>query len=83
MAEDESTATTFGRSHHDRGRIVRFVLVGLVAVVLIAVAVDNRHDTTVGYVVGDATVPVWIVMVIAVVVGVVFGWLIKLRSSRR
>jgi uncharacterized integral membrane protein len=62
----------------DRSGIVRWIIVALVVVVLVAVAFDNREEI---YVVGDASAPVWVVLVAAGLAGILIGWLIKHRPS--
>ena len=69
--EHRSFAATF------RGLVVVALLVGLVLV-----ALDNRDNVRVGYVFGDASAPIWIVLVLSAVAGVVIGWLIRHRPRR-
>jgi len=71
----ESTNQGDGRS----GRAVRLVLAAVIVVVLIAVAVDNREEVEIGYVVDQTSAPLWIVLVVAGVAGVLIGWLVKHR----
>jgi uncharacterized integral membrane protein len=71
---DERSSTTV-----DLGRMMRLVLVSLIVAALVLVAVDNRDDVRVGYVVGDTEAPIWIVLALAAVGGVMIGWLIKHR----
>jgi len=68
-----------GRSATDifRSLIVVALLVGLVIV-----ALDNRDNVRVGYVFGDASAPIWIVLVASAIAGVVIGWLIRHRPHR-
>ena len=77
MSDDRRSSTTV-----DLGRIVRFVLVAAIIAVLVLVAVDNREDVRVGYVVGDREAPIWIVLALAAVGGVLIGWLISHRPHR-
>ena len=78
-----STGNGIDESEHvDVWRVVRIVVVCVVAAVIVALAVDNRHDVRLGYVVGDADSPAWIVVVLAGVGGFVIGWLIKHRPRR-
>jgi uncharacterized integral membrane protein len=39
-------------------------LVAAIVAVLVLVAVDNREDVRVGYVLGDTEAPIWIVLVL-------------------
>ena len=59
--------------------MVRLTLVAGIVAVLVLVGVDNREDVRVGYVVGDAEAPIWIVLALAAVGSVLIGWLIKHR----
>jgi uncharacterized integral membrane protein len=68
---------------HDAAMVVRWVFIAAIVVAIVLVALDNRKDTPVGYVVGDASAPTWIVIVIAAVAGMVIGWLIRHRPGRR
>ena len=55
----------------------------VVVVALVLVAMDNRDDVRVGYAVGDAKGPIWIVMLAAAAAGVVIGWLVRHRPRNR
>ena len=65
----------------DAMQIARFVGVFAIVAALIVVAMDNRDDVRIGYAVGDANAPVWIVLVSAAVAGVIIGWLMRRRPS--
>jgi len=73
---DEYTARVHRR---DAWRLIRFVAIAAVVVVVVAIAVDNRDDVRLGYVFGETSAPLWLVLVAAVAVGVVLGWLVRLR----
>jgi len=66
----------------DLGRVARAVIVVLIVAAIVALAVDNRHDVRLGYVVGDATAPAWMVVTAAAIGGVAVGWLVKHRPGR-
>jgi uncharacterized integral membrane protein len=66
-----------GTTH--RGSAVRWIIAALIVVAIVAVAIDNREEISVGYVFGDASAPVWVVLVAAGVAGIVIGWLVKHR----
>ena len=66
----------------DLGRVARVVIVVLIVAAIVALAVDNRHDVRLGYVIGDATAPAWIVVMLSAVGGVAIGWLVKHRPGR-
>ena len=59
--------------------MIRFVTIAAFVVVVVAIAADNREEVRLGYVFGDASAPLWLVIVVAVAVGVVLGWLVRLR----
>lgn len=59
--------------------MIRFVVIAAVAVMIVAVAADNRDDVRLGYVFGDSSAPLWLVIVVAVAVGLVLGWLLRFR----
>ena len=63
----------------ERGGAARLTIAALIVVAIAAVAIDNREEISVGYVFGDATAPVWVILVVAGVAGIVIGWLVKHR----
>ena len=68
---------------HDAMQLIRWVLIAAIVVGLILVAMDNRDDVRVGYAVGDAEAPIWIVIIAAAVAGVFIGWLVRHRPRHR
>ena len=74
-----STEVHEAHASRDHGRVVRLVLAAVLVAAVIAVAIDNREEVEVGYVVGEVRAPVWIILVAAGVAGVLIGWLIKHR----
>jgi uncharacterized integral membrane protein len=67
----------------DKGRTARLVVALVIVAAVVAVAVDNRNEVEVGYVVGDVSAPLWVVLVAAGIAGIVVGWLVKHRPGRR
>jgi uncharacterized integral membrane protein len=67
----------------DKGRTGRLVVALVIVAAVVAVAVDNRHEVEVGYVVGDVSAPLWVVLVAAGIAGIVVGWLVKHRPRHR
>jgi uncharacterized integral membrane protein len=63
----------------DVAKIVRWLLVAAIVVAIVVVARDNRRDTRVGYAFGDTEAPIWVVILIAALAGMVIGWLIRHR----
>ena len=68
---------------HDAMQLIRWVVIAAIVVGIVLVAMDNRDDVRVGYAVGDAQAPIWIVIIIAAVAGVFIGWLVRHRPGRR
>jgi uncharacterized integral membrane protein len=66
----------------DAGRVLRLVLIAVVAVAIIVVALDNRDKVRVGYAFGSTQAPIWIVIVAAALGGMLIGWLIRHRPHR-
>ena len=64
----------------DVAHVFRMVIVAAIIVALLAVGMDNREDVRLGYAIGDAQAPVWIVVVAAAVGGMIIGWLMRHRS---
>jgi uncharacterized integral membrane protein len=54
------------------------VVVGVVLlVVLVAVVVDNKDDTRIGYVFGDVEAPLFVVVIVAAVLGALLAWVVS------
>jgi uncharacterized integral membrane protein len=64
-------------------QLVRWLFVAAIVAALVAVGMDNRDDTRVGYVFGDSEAPIWIVIIAAAVGGMIIGWLIRHRPRHR
>lgn len=80
------TDTPDDRSHRsvaqDTGRAIRFIVVAALVAVVVAVALDNRSEVRLGYVIGDGTAPIWLVIVAAAVAGAIIGWATSHRPRR-
>jgi uncharacterized integral membrane protein len=63
--------------------IVRVTVVAVIVALVLLVAVDNRGDVRLGYVTGSTEAPLWLVVVVAGVAGLVVGWLVKHRPRHR
>jgi uncharacterized integral membrane protein len=63
----------------DVGRLLRWLFVAAIVAAIVLVALDNRTDVRVGYVVGDAQASIWVVILVAAVAGMVIGWLLRHR----
>ena len=73
---DEHAAAVHRR---DAAKIVRWLIVAAILIAIVVVARDNRRDTRVGYAFGDTEAPIWVVIVVAGLAGMVIGWLIRHR----
>jgi len=63
----------------DAARLFRFVIVAVLIAALVIVGMDNRSDVRVGYAFGDASAPIWVVLVLAAIAGLFIGWLLRHR----
>ena len=61
------------------GGIIRVTVAAIIVALVVMVAVDNRRDVRLGYVTGSTEAPLWIVLVLAGVAGLLVGWLVKHR----
>ena len=78
MSDNGESSTTI-----DLARVVRFAVAAAIVGAIVLVGFDNRQDVRIGYVIGDAEAPIWIVLLAAGVAGVVVGWLVKHRPRQR
>ncbi len=83
MADHDDIDKASGAVHRrDAARIVQLVVVVALIAAFVAVALDNRADVRVGYAVGEALAPGWLVIAISAFGGLMIGWLLRLRSRR-
>ncbi len=81
MAEHDEVERNRGAVHRrDLAGIVRLVVVVALVVAFVAVALDNRGDVRVGYAIGEAMAPGWLVILLSAIGGLLIGWLLRLRS---
>ncbi len=73
LAEDNS---------RDIGALIRLTLAGVLVIALAALAIDNRKSVRVGWVFGDVRAPLFVVLLVAAVIGALIGWLILSRVRR-
>jgi len=78
-SHDDAGVRQTGR---DVGHTVRIVVIVALVVAIVAIAADNREQTKFGYVIGDADVAVWLLVLAAAVGGIVIGWLVRHRPRR-
>jgi len=81
MAEHDDIDRESGAVHRrDLARVIRSAVVLALVAVFVAVALDNRADVRVGYAIGEALAPGWLVILLSAIGGLVIGWLLRLRS---
>jgi len=66
----------------DLASIIRLLVAAAFAVAIVLVALDNRDEVRIGYVVGESTAPLWIVVVASALGGIIIGWLVRHRRQR-
>ncbi len=67
---------------HDLGQLLRGMFAGVILAVLVALGVDNRQDIAVSYIFDEGSAQLWVLLAIAAVGGMLFGWLVAFRSHR-
>lgn len=67
---------------HRAGTGIRVVLGLVLLLAIVAFAVDNGDDVRVGWVVGDGSAPLVLVLLATAFVGAVMGWLLLHRPAR-
>jgi uncharacterized integral membrane protein len=77
MADDE--APHRARRDRDYGLIARTILGTLILAGIVALAVDNRRDVRVSWIVGDGDTALWLILAITAVAGALLGWLFTHR----
>ncbi len=83
MNDDDDVERHAAAVHRrDAGNLVRIVVAVVIVAALVIVGMDNRNDVRVGYAIGHATAPIWMVIVAAGLAGVILGWLIRHRPHR-
>lgn len=75
---DSAVVKNAGAVHrHDLARLLRFLLAAGVVVALALVGFDNRSKVRIGYVIGHAQAPVWVVIVGAALAGIIIASLAR------
>jgi len=83
MADRDEVDRASGAVHRrDLAGIVRLVVVVALIIAFVLVAMDNREDVRVGYAIGEAIAPGWLVILLSAIGGLVIGWMLRLRSRR-
>ena len=83
MTESERGAPSVEHPRGGIGHVTRIVVVVLLLAVLAAVALDNRQNVRVGWVIGDGDTPLALVVGLAAVAGAIIGWLVLHWPRRR
>jgi uncharacterized integral membrane protein len=78
MTDDQSRPQTSGRG---TGDLLRHLPAAILAILLIAFAIDNRNEVTVGFVFVDQEVRLVYVLLITAILGAVLGALLRHRRS--
>lgn len=79
---DSAVVENAGAVHrHDLARLLRFLLAVGVVVALVLVGFDNRRKVRIGYVIGHAQAPIWIVVVAAALAGIIIAALARRNRS--
>lgn len=76
------SSTTRTEHHTGAGVRMRQILGLLLLIAVVALAVDNRDDVRVGWVIGDGTAPLAAVLLLAALAGAIIGWLLVHRPHR-
>lgn len=67
---------------HDLGQLLRGMFAGVILAAIVALGIDNRQDIAVSYVFDEGTTQLWVLLAVAAVGGMLFGWLVAFRSHR-
>jgi len=78
---DESTH--HHEKHRDAALNARLVLGGLLLLAIVGFAVDNGDEVRIGWVVGDGSAPLVLVLLVTAVVGALVGWLLLHRPHHQ
>lgn len=80
---DEQRQSAWADRWRDVGQATRLATAGFVGIILVAFAIDNRHEVRVGWIVGDRDAHLWLVIGASALVGAAIGALLTLRSRPR
>lgn len=73
---------TGSRPPRDRKRDTRFVVIGVVAVLLVWFGVDNRQSVPIHFWIQTAHAPIFLVIIITAALSVLATWLVMRRRHR-
>lgn len=84
MADNDTIDRVSSAVHRrDMARMIRLVVVLALVALIVAVALDNRDDVRVGYLIDEALAPGWVVIVLSALGGMIIGGLLRLRTRNR
>jgi uncharacterized integral membrane protein len=63
--------------------VVRIVAAVVLVIVLLALVIDNTRKVKIGYVFGDARLPLVVLVLISAALGALVSWLLTRRRSHR
>jgi uncharacterized integral membrane protein len=67
----------------DTRDIVRIVAAVVLVIILLALIIDNTRKVKIGYVVGDARMPLVVLVLLSAALGALVSWLLTRRHSHR
>ncbi|MEQ1698598.1 MAG: LapA family protein [Ilumatobacteraceae bacterium] len=65
----------------DLARLLRLVVIAALLLALVLFGLDNRDDVRIGYVVGDTSGPIWLVILASALSGLLIGALTRRRHT--
>ena len=79
MADEQQGSPRQGADRKEQARLVGAVIV---VALIIGLAVDNRHEVKIGYIIGDANVRLIWLLLITAILGAVAARLVAWRRKR-
>lgn len=78
---DEIDRNTAAVHRRDLARLLRLLVIAALLLALLLFALDNTDDVRIGYVVGDTTGPIWLVVLASALGGLLIGALTRRRHT--
>lgn len=78
---DEIDRNTGAVHRRDLARLLRMLVIAALLLALLLFGLDNRGDVRIGYVVGDKSGPIWLVILASALGGLLIGALTRRRST--
>ena len=76
---DEEQGSALPRNRNEQARLIGAVIV---VALIIGLAVDNRHEVKIGYIIGDADVRLIWLLLITAILGAIAARLVAWRHKR-